>query len=315
MPDIGIKRVSRISRQNRLSFYIFISPWIFGFLLFQIMPIVWGFSISLTNQMAFTVNRKFIGFQNHIKLLSDPNILYAFLTTFIYTISSTCLAVITGFIIALLLEREVFGRGVFRTILYFPYMIPLIAVGWIFKIFLDRDTGFFNIVLTKLGLISANIPWLSQFPRESIVSLALWMSGWSMIIFLGGLSTIPSELYEVARIDGAGYLKRLWHVSLPLLSPFIFFQLVAGSIYSMQKFIEPFILNPRQIRGGNFTQQLPPKESFFVMTRAYDIVFNRSRFAYGLSLLWLLFAVILIITLVFIKLGGFFVYTEVEEKR
>ena len=243
------------------------------------------------------------------------HIRYAFLTTFIYTISSTCLAVITGFIIALLPERDVFGRGIFRTVLYFPYMIPLIAVGWIFKIFLDRDTGFFNVVLMKLGLISANVAWLAQFPRESIVVLALWMSGWSMIIFLGGLSTIPNELYEVARIDGAGYLRRLRHIMLPLLSPFIFFQFVASSIYSMQKFIEPFILNPRQIRGGNFAAQLPPKDSFFVMTRAFDIVFNRHRFAYGLSLLWILFAIILIITIVFIRLGGFFVYTEVDEKR
>ena len=241
MPDIGIKRVSRISRQNRLSFYIFISPWIFGFLLFQIMPIVWGVSISLTNQMAFTVNRKFIGFQNHIKLLSDPNILYAFLTTFIYTISSTCLAVITCFIIALLLEREVFGRGVFRTILYFPYMIPLIAVGWIFKIFLDRDTGFFNIVLTKLGLISANIPWLSQFPRESIVSLALWMSGWSMIIFLGGLSTIPSELYEVARIDGAGRFQIFFRVMFPLVQTAVIIAAIFAFQWSWSNYLMPVL--------------------------------------------------------------------------
>ena len=311
----GIRSFSSIARQRRISFYIFISPWIFGFFLFQVMPIVWGFSISLTNQMAFTVNKKFVGLANYTKLLSNPEIRYAFLTTFIYTISSTALAVITGLIIALMLEKEVPGRGVFRTILYFPYMIPLIAVGWIFKIFLDRDTGFFNIFLTKLGMISTNVAWLAQFPRASIVSLALWMSGWSMIIFLGGLSTVPNELYEVARIDGAGYLRRLRTITIPLLSPFIFFQFVVSSIYSMQKFIEPFILNPRQIRGGNFTQQLPPRDTFFVMTRAYDIVFNRSRFAYGLALLWILFVFIMIITVVLMGVGGLIVYSEAEEAR
>ena len=311
----GIAKLTSIARDRRLSFYIFISPWIFGFLIFQMMPIVWGLSVSLTNQMAFTVNKRFIGLANYVKLLSDAEIRYAFLTTFIYTISSTALAVITGLIIALLLEREVPGRGIFRTILYFPYMIPLIAVGWIFKIFLDRDTGFFNIFLSKIGLLSTNIAWLSDFSRGSIVSLSIWMSGWSMIIFLGGLSTIPNELYEVARIDGAGYLRRLRSITLPLLSPFAFFQFVTSSIYSMQKFIEPYILNPRQIRGGAFTQQPPPRSTFFVMTRAYDTVFNKNRFALGIALLWVLFAFILIITILFIRFGGFMVYSETEDKR
>ena len=310
-----IRSRSTIARERRLSFFIFISPWIFGFLVFQIMPIVYGLMTSMTNQMAFTVQRKFLGLANYVKLLSNGEIRYSFLTTFIYTLAHTTLGVLTGLIIALLLEREVPGRGLFRTILYFPYMIPLIAVGWIFKIFLDRDTGFFNIVLTKLQLIDANIAWLSQYPRGSIVSLGIWMSGWSMIIFLGGLSTIPDELHEVAKIDGAGYFRRLWRITMPLLSPFAFFQFVTSNIYAMQKFIEPYILNPRQQRGGDIFGNTPPRETFFVMTRAYDIVFNKSRYAYGLALLWILFVIILIITIVFIKLGGFFLYSEGEEQR
>lgn len=315
MAGSGIRKLSTIARQRRISFYIFISPWIFGFILFQLMPIAWGFSISLTNQMAFTVTKKFIGLENYIQLLSDPEIQYSFLTTFIYTVSSTTLAVVTGLIIALILEKEVPGRGIFRTVIYFPYMIPLIAVGWIFKIFLDRDTGFFNIFLSKIGLISTNIAWLSNFSRGSIVSLSIWMSGWSMIIFLGGLSTIPAELYEAAKIDGAGYLRSLKLITLPLLSPFAFFQFVTSCICSMQKFIEPYILNPRQQRGGEITLQIPPRETFFVMARGYNIVFAKSRFAQGLALLWILFVFILIITIIFIRFGGFFVYTEAEEKR
>ena len=308
------KRHFSISRQTRASFYIFISPWIFGFLAFQGMPIIWGFSTSLTNRMAFSIETKFIGLRNYIDLLVHGEIQFAFFTTFIYTIAATTLAVLTGLIIALLLEREVPGRGVFRTILYFPYMIPLVAVGWIFKVFLDKDTGFFNIFLSKLGIISNNIPWLSAYARGSVVSLAIWMSGWSMIIFLGGLSTIPNELYEVARIDGAGYFRRLWRITLPLLSPFAFFQFVTSSIYSMQILIEPYILNPAGIEGGHIMRVPPPKETYFVMARAYNFVFLRSRFAYGLSLLWILFVVILLITVVFVRLGGFVVYSETGEK-
>jgi len=308
-------RRNRMMVERRSSFYIFLAPWIIGFLLFQLLPIGWGFWTSLTNRMAFSTNIKFIGLANYLKLIKDSEVLYSFETTFLYALLHTCLAIIMGLFVALLLEREVPGRGVFRTILYFPYMIPVIAVGWIFRIFLDRDTGFFNIVLLKLHLVPSAVAWLADFPLGSIVSLALWQSGWSMIIFLGGLSTIPIELTEVATIDGANYARRFRHITLPLLSPFILFQFVSSMIYAMQTFIQSFILNPRPLRGELLFASPPPRETFFVMARGFFEVTGKSRFAYGLALLWMLFVVVLLITIVFIRVGGFVVYTEVEEKR
>jgi ABC-type sugar transport system permease subunit len=191
----------------------------------------------------------------------------------------------------------------------------VIAVGWIFRIFLERDTGFFNIVLMKLHLISSNIAWLAAYPLGSIISLAIWQAGWSLIIFLGGLSTIPAELYEVSTIDGANYFRRFRHIALPLLSPFIFFQFVSSMIYAMQTFIQSFLLNSRQIRGEMLFVSPPPRETFFVMARGFFEITGKNRFAYGLSILWMLFLVVLLITIIFIRLGGFVVYTEVEEKR
>ena len=294
-------RRSRLEADRRKSFYIFLAPWIAGFLLFQLLPIGWGFWTSLTNRMAFSVSVKFIGLANYVKLLQEPEILYAFRTTFLYALLHTCLAIVTGLIGALLLEREVPGRGAFRTILYFPYMIPIIAVGWIFRIFLDRDTGFFNVVLLRLHLAP--------------VAVAIWQSGWSLIIFLGGLSTIPNELYEVSTIDGANYFRRFRHIALPLLSPFIFFQFVSSMIYAMQTFIQSFILNPRPLRGEMLFVSPPPRETFFVMARGFFEVTQKNRFAYGIALLWMLFVVVMLITIVFIRLGGFVVYTEVEEGK
>ncbi len=309
------RKRSSLLRERRSSFYLFIGLWLIGFLIFQLMPIVWGFVNSLTNRMAFSLVIKFIGFRNYAKLLTDPEILYSFLTTFIYTISSTIIAVFFGLLFALLLEKDTPARGLFRTLLYLPYVIPLIAVGWIFRLFLERETGFLNVILLNLGLISHSIGWLQRFPRESIVALALWRAGWSMIIFLGGLSTVPKELYEVASIDGAGYFKRLTRITLPMISPFIFFQFVVSFIYSMQQFIQPYIMNPRPIRGTNVTMTPPPRETFFVMSRGFFTIINQNRFAYGLAMLWILFFIVLIITVVFIKFGGFWVYTETEEKR
>jgi len=308
-------RMGRIKAENRRSFYIFLAPWIAGFLAFQLAPIGWGLLTSLTNRMAFSIKWKFIGLKNYESVLTNPDVLYAFMITFVYALLHTSLAILTGLVIALLLERKVPGRGVFRTILYFPYMLPLVAVGWIFKIFLDRDTGFLNEVLVRLGLLKEAVPWLQKYPLQSILALALWQSGWSLVIFLGGLATVPNELYEAATIDGAGYGRRLRHITLPLLSPFIFFQFVASMIYAMQTFIQPYLMNPKSHRGENLFLETPPRETFFVMAQAYQQVIEKHRFAYGISMLWTLFAVVLIITVIFIRLGGFVVYTEVEEKR
>ncbi len=306
--------MSRIERQKRVSFYIFISPWIFGFVCLQLFPILWGLFTSFTSRTAFTEG-EFIGLGNYIKIFSDTAVGYSFMTTFIYTISSTLLAVLVGLILALLLEKDIAGRGFFRTVLYFPYMIPLVAVGWIFRIFLNKDSGFLNIFLMNIGLIDSNVPWLQLYPLLSIISLSFWQSGWSMIIFLGGLSTVPGELYEASRIDGAGYLKRIKNITLPLISPFIFFQLVMSFIYAMQAFIQPFILNPRPIRGQMLTRFPPPKETFFIMAKGFYTIVTQHKFAYGLAVLWLLFFFVLIFTILFVKFGGFWMYTEYEEKK
>jgi multiple sugar transport system permease protein len=304
-----------LERHKRVSFYLFLLPWIVGFLFMQVTPIVWGFVMSLTNRTAFPIAVRFVGLKNYIELFHDKDVLSSYWVSFVYTVANTLIGVLTGFIFALLLDRNLPGRGFFRTVLYFPYMIPMVAVGWIFRIFLEKDTGFLNIVLLRLGIIAQGIPFIQQSPMGSILILSFWQAGWSMIIFLGALSTVPRELYEVATIDGAGYGRRVRHIMLPLISPFIFFQLVMSFIYAMQAFIQPYILNPRPIRGNWLMTNTPPNETFFVMSRAYNIIGFQNKFAYGLAMLWVLFAVVLVGTILFVKFGGFWVYTEAEERK
>ncbi len=301
-------------RNKTASFFIFIAPWIFGFVLFQLVPIFWGLYISFTNRMAFTANLKFVGLANYIKHLKDDDILYSFGTTILYSVLHTSIAILMGFILALMLEKRIWARGLFRTLLYFPYMLPLVAVGWIFKIFLERDTGYLNIFLTKMGLLSHNVAWLSDFPLLSILSLSFWQAGWSMVIFLGGLSTIPASLYEAATIDGAGFRKKLLNIIIPLVSPFILFQFITSIVYSMQAFIQPYILNPRPIRGGNLMATIPPKETFFVMAKGYFLIITQFRFASGIALLWMLFIIVMVVTFIFLKMGAFFVYSETDNR-
>lgn len=315
MPVKARRRPASLDRHKRVSFYVFLAPWIVGFVCLQVVPIVWGLLISLTNRTAFPIAVKFVGLKNYIEVFRDPEVLGSYWVSFLYTIGNTLIAVVTGFLFALLMDRKLPGRGFFRTVLYFPYMIPMVAVGWIFRIFLERDTGFLNVVLTRLGVLSAGIPWLQRAPMGSILMLSIWQAGWSMIIFLGALSTVPQELYESATIDGAGYLRRVRHIMLPLISPFLFFQLVMSFIYAMQAFLQPYMMNPRPIRGNWLMTNPPPNEIFFVMSRAYYIITAQNKFAYGLSMLWVLFAFVLTFTVLFVRFGGFWVYTEAEERR
>ena len=210
-------RAHSLERHKRGSFYLFLAPWLFGFLFMQVTPIVWGFLISLTNRTAFPIAIKFVGLKNYLELFRDTAVLGSYWVSFVYTVANTLIGVATGFLFALLLDRNLPGRGFFRTLLYFPYMIPMVAVGWIFRIFLERDTGFLNIVLLRLGLIQSGIPFIQNSPMGSILMLSFWQAGWSMIIFLGALSTVPRELYEVATIDGASYWQTLRRITVPLL--------------------------------------------------------------------------------------------------
>ena len=169
-------RQSPLERHRRVSFYIFLAPWLTGFIVLQVTPIVWGFVISLTNRSAFPVAVSFVGLKNYLEVFRDEAVLGSYWVSFVYTVANTLIAVVTGFLFSLLLDRELPGRGFFRTVLYFPYMIPLVAVGWIFRIFLERDTGFLNIVLVRLGILGSGVPWLQQAPMGSILMLSFWQA-------------------------------------------------------------------------------------------------------------------------------------------
>ena len=265
---------------------------------------LWGLQVSLTNRTLFTARPSFVGLRNYLALAGDPAIRDAFLTTFLYTLSSTGLSVGLGLALALLLERSLPGKAGLRTLFYFPCLIPDIAVGWIFRIFLERDSGLFN------ALFRLRVDWLAVLPRGTLISLSAWQAGWAMLILLGGLATIPEELDEAARIDGAAYHQRLRHITLPLLTPFLLFLAVTGFIACMQVFLLPFLLSPFPQRGVYLFDKGLPRETNFIMSRALFLTISNTRFAYGLALMWLLFLSLLAFTFLFLRLSRLWVYEE-----
>jgi ABC-type sugar transport system permease subunit len=303
-----------LNKERRKTFYYFLSLWIIGFIVFQIIPILWGFKVSLTNQMAFTINLKFVGLKNYIKLMMDMSFWYSIYATFVYSILNSILQVGLGLFLALILEKSIRGKSFFQLAFFLPYIIPIVAAGWVFRVFLDKNVGMLNTILEYLNFSAEGIHWLGEYPLSSILATNIWRVGWSLLIFIGGLSTIPQDLYDAAKVDGCKPLTMIRVITLPFLSPFIVFQLIVSFIYGFQEFILPYLLNPYPIRGAQLTTQgdnISPS-IYVILTKGYDTVFVKNRLAYGFAMLWVTFILILLFSLIFMKILKKTTYTEIE---
>ena len=301
-------------RERRVSFYLFLAPWMAGFLAFRIFPMLWCLAASLTNRTLFTAIPRFVGLSNYLELLRDPLVRQGFLATFAFAFPASLLSVVGGLVLALLLTRPFPGRRILRTLFYVPCLIPEVAVGWVFRSLLEGDTGLLNLLLGRLGLASGGVPWLAAYPRGCLLGVSFWQAGWCMLVFLGGLSTVPEELEEAARIDGAGFLMRLRRVTLPLLTPFVLFLAVTTLIAAMQVFLLPFVLSPYPTGPGESVfYRGTPRQTSFAVVQALFLAVTANRFAYGLALMWLVFVTIAALTLLLLGGARFWVYSETDQ--
>ena len=307
-----------MSRQWRRTawFYAFITPWLLGFVFLWILPLSLGFLTSLTDYDGLNLaSIKFVGAGNYVRAFTlDQDALFSFGQTLKWTVSNLPAWMTLSFILALILNQNVKGLGFFRTVYYLPSVIPMVALIWIWKIILDRNAGLFNALISVFWPGVA-INWLTTYALQGLTLIAVWTGlGWGMVVFLAGLQGISEELIEAARIDGASTLQVFRYITIPLMTPVIFFVLVNGLIGSFQQFIIPQLL--ASIGGGSaagFTQ-VPPRPVYLSMVHVNRQIFNYQRFGYGTALLWLLFIVVAALTVVVFKTARFWVYTEAREK-
>ncbi len=309
------KRMSpRAQRQTR-SFYLFISPWLLGFIFLSVVPLLVGLLISLSNYDGLNLmDVKFVGLRNYSRALSDTETQYALQRTGLWTLLNTPLWLAISFGLAMLMNQNVKGRGFFRTVFYLPSAVPIVATIWIWKIYLDKNYGLVNGVL---GLIRPGtaLPWLTDYALQSLTAISLWTGlGSGMVIFLAGLQGIPTELEEAARIDGANGWQVWRHVTLPLMTPVLFFQLVLAIISSLQAYVVPMLISPGADNGLN---NLPPRGVYLYMIHTFQQLFVFKRFGYGIAMLWLLFILIVVITFLVFRTQRYWVYyeTDLEEKK
>ena len=296
------------SRYSGRTFYLFVSPWILGFLLLTATPLVYAFAISLTNYDGASDRWRWVGLRNYTEILHDSDAWGSMLRTLFYTAIAVPLSVAGGLALAVMLNRRLAAVGLFRTIFFLPSVVPVVALAIMWRLVFNRDAGILNEVTSYLGI--PPVTWLiDPYAFYALVILTVWGLGGGMVIMLAALQGVPTELEEAARVDGASAWHVFRHVTVPMISPVIFFQVVTGTITSLQIFIQPLLLSANNQVG--MVNQVPASTHLY-MVQVYQEFFQRNRFGYGSAMLWVFFVVILVITLAVQRSSRLWVHYNVD---
>ncbi len=284
------KKMTPMQKREAVAGYLFLLPNFIGFLVFTAIPVVIGFYISLTDYTGFG-KPNFVGLENYIKMWSDSDFLIALKNNLWYTVGTVPLTILFALLLALMLNRKLYGGKVFQTVYFFPNLTSMVAVGCVWLQIFNRKNGPVNQMLTQLFGVE-NPPkwfWGAGTALLTIVIVVVWkQAGYYMIMFLGGLKNIPTQLYEAAKIDGANAWDAFIHVTLPMLSPTTFMITILTFIASFQVFD---IINVTT-EGG------PGRVTEVLVMRIYKEAFKYGRMGYGSAIGYFLFAIILVITLI-----------------
>lgn len=294
-------RWRRLRRGDLLPGLFFISPWIIGFAWFQLYPILASIRYSFTDYNMMQPPT-WIGLDNYHRLFSNDDLFRKSLTnTAVYSIVAVPLDLAVAFFFALLLNLRIPGRPVFRTIFYFPAIIPSVATAILWSMLLSTKGGLVNVLVKALGFHV--IPWLTSptWTMPSLILLSLWGIGPIVVIFLAGLQDVPRELYEAAKLDGAGPFRLVWNITIPMLSPVILFNLIIGIISALQLFAQPFVM----FKGGG-----PLNSVLMYSVQLYTVAFKQYRMGYAAAMAWILFTIIFVLSLTAIRLSNRFVHYD-----
>lgn len=300
--------LSTIKRREAAWGLLFISPWLIGFLLFYLLPMIISFVFSLYEfKLTEPDAAHFVGFENWNRMLfNDPNTWRSLRITFVFALISLPIGMLSAFFLAVLLNSKyLLGRNIFRTLFYAPTMVPLIAAILIWSSVLNPQTGWINRMIELFGYDARGINGLRWLDEPGLVYISytfigLWGIGNAILINLASLQGVPTELYEAASIDGAGWLRRLINITIPMVSPIIFYNLILSLLGLMQYFIVPWVLN----NGTGY----PEGSTYFYMVHFYKQAFTFQNMGYGAALAWLMFIVALIITIFLFVTGRYWVY-------
>lgn len=293
---------SRKERRNFRNGLLFISPWLVGFLGFTIYPIAASLYWSFCFFDGFT-KPVCVGLENYRILLFEDFLFWKALANTLYmVVFALPISLVFSLVLALLLNMKVKGQPIYRMILYLPSIAPVIAVSVLWLWLLNPDYGLINRILRFAGIDVMG--WLidPKLAKPALILMGLWQAGGGMLIFLAGLQNVPTHLYEAAEVDGAGMAYKFLHVTLPMISPILLFNLIMGIIGFFQYFTQAFVMT----QGG------PQDATLFYALHLFNKAFLNFELGYASAMAWLLFLLILIATLIVLRSSKKWVYYEGE---
>ncbi|WP_082683360.1 carbohydrate ABC transporter permease [Fictibacillus sp. FJAT-27399] len=298
------KRWLNSERREGLTFYLLISPWLLGFLFFILGPMIASLYISFTDWDLLTPV-KWTGLDNYVKAFTgDPLFWQALKVTMIYSLFSVPIGLIVSLGVAMLLNQAVRGMSIFRTIYYLPAVVSGVSVMVLWMYIFNPQIGLLNTVLGYFGIKGPGWIFDPKWALLSIVIMSLWGVGGGIIIWLAGLNGIPDYLYEAADLDGASKFQKFMHITVPMLTPTIFFNLITGIIGALQTFGEAYVMT----KGG------PLNSTLFFNYYLFRKAFEEFDMGYASALAWILFIIIFIFTLLVFRSSALWVHYEGEKR-
>ena len=280
-----------------LTMLAFISPWIIGFLGFFVYPLILSLYYSFT-EYNLLQPPKWVGLQNYTNLTEDSHYLNAVGNTVYFVAFSVPLGVLTAFLIAFLLNQQLRLRVLLRMIFYIPIVVPISATAILWMWIFNSNWGLLNNLLALVGIQGPS--WLGSptWSKPSLVIMQLWLVGGSVLIFLAALQDVPRALYDAAKVDGANAWRRVWHVTIPMVTPAILFSLLTGLIAAFQTFANAWIMT-----GGG-----PVRSTEFYVLYLYENGFRFFRMGYASAMAWILFGVVVVVTVLLFRTSAGWVY-------
>lgn len=279
------------SRRETRTALLFVLPWFIGFTAFMLYPVVASIYFSFCDYSVLHPP-VFIGLANYRDLIHDAIFWQTVQNTIVYTFWALPLSALVALSLALLLNTKVRGMAFYRTIFFIPSLVPMVALAILWQWIFNGQYGILNAFLQDLGIKGPN--WLGDpaWSKTALVVLSAWGVGNAMVIYLAGLQDVPRQLYEAADLDGAGWWAKTIHVTLPMISPVILFNVIMGIIGTLQIFTVPYVISP---------QGAPARSIYFYAMYLFDNAFIYHKMGYACAMGWILFVVILILTLIALK--------------
>jgi len=281
-----------MNRRNFRTGLLFVGPWLFGMAVLLLYPIIGSFVYSFTE---YSVLEKpiYVGTRHYADLLGDPVFAQALWNTLVFLALAIPLGLVASLGLALLLNAKVRGLAVFRAAFFFPALVPGVVMAILWKWMLGAKYGVVNSLLRP---IVTGPGWLSDaaWSKPSLVLISLWGIGHAVVIYLASLQDVPQSLYEAAEIDGAGWVQKTRHVTLPMISPVIFFNVIMSLIAGVQFFTIPFVISP---------EGSPERSIKFLAMYLYDQAFTHLHMGYASAIAWIMFLIVLLLTLIAVRVS------------